>query len=147
MQRCFASWALALASLAVPAAAGAAARSNVFALDRLPKGKSVTIPRPATTLVPINARVQFKATDMPQSLSFVAVNTEGGRTAAIRLAIYDKHADRVSYATIVPGTPFIYPFHAIDPITVIPETRDLTGADLVNLRLQVESNKPLEITH
>lgn len=127
--------------------AWAAASSHAFILDSLPKGKSVTIPHPATTLLSVNMRAQFKATDMPQSLSFTVVHTDGGRVVPIRLAIYDKHADRVNYATVKPGTPFIYPFHAIDPITVIAEMRDPSSIEIYKIKVRVESNKPLEIAH
>lgn len=128
-------------------AVSAATLSHAFVLEHLPKGKSVTIPHPATTLVSVNRRAQFKATDMPQSLSFAVRHAQGGRVLPVRLAIYDKHAERVSYTTVKPGARFIYPFHAIDPITVIAEARDLSGSDHYDLKLEVESNKPLEIAH
>lgn len=120
--------------------------SNAFLLEQLPKGKTVTLPQPATTWVRLNARVQFKATDMPQSLSFAAIQSSGTQAAKIRLAIYDRHAERVQYATVRAGVPFIYPLHGLDPITVIPDLYPGTQAGLTGLKLQVESNKPLEMS-
>lgn len=124
-----------------------AAKQQAFLLEQLPKGKSVTLPQPATTWVQINSRVQFKATDMPQSLSFVAVAPQASDAAKIRLAIYDRQAERVQYATVRSGVPFIYPLHGLDAITVIPELYPRTPGGGSGLKLQVESNKPLEMSH
>lgn len=132
--------------IAMLAAGSAAAQvsTSTFHLDRLPKGKAVTIPRPATTLVPLTERVTLTATDMPQSLSFKAVNTAQGAVHALRLAIYDANSDRVQYVDVQPGTPFLYTFKELAAITVVPQPKAGLPA---TLSLQVESNKPLEIAH
>lgn len=129
--------------------AGSRERSGngIFQLASLPRGKNITIPRPATTHVGLNQRVQLTATDMPQSISLVPVHSHGGALPSMRVAIFDKHADRVTYAEIKPGTPFVYAFQAIDPIILIPEVRAAGASELQAVRLQIESDKPLEIAH
>lgn len=114
-----------------------------FHLDRLPRGKNVTIPKPATTFVPLTSRIQLTATDMPQSISFRPVNLNNGQLQTIRLAIYDPGSERVRYVDVKPGTPFLYAFRKLSSITVIPDAK---GGD-PSLKLQVESNKPLQIAH
>ena len=132
-----------VAAAALSGAALAAAQPTGFYLERLPKGKNVTIPKPATTFVPLSSRVMLTATDMPQSVSFRPVNVGSGPTRPIRLSIYDRSSERVQYIDVKPGTPFLYTFRELGTITVVPES---TGAD-GSLSLQVESNKPLEIAH
>jgi hypothetical protein len=118
-------------------------KAQGFYLDRLPVGKNVTIPKPATTFVPLTSRVQLTATDMPQSLSFTPVDVNGGTPRSIKLSIYDQSAARVKYVVLKPGTPFLYTYRELSSITVIPQAQGAGGA----LALQVESNKPLEIAH
>lgn len=122
---------------------GALGADEAFHLNRLPKGKSVTIPRPATTLMPLNERAAFTATDMPQSLSFTPLETGRGQAEPIKVAIFDRRSERVQYINVVPGTPFLYTFRELATITVIAESKAASST----LLLKVESNKPLEIAH
>lgn len=119
-------------------------RDGVFQLLELPKGKNVTIPRPATTQIPISSTVVLTPTDMPQSISMKPVNVNNGPAGMIRVAIYDKNSDRVKYVDISPTTPFVYQVKNLAPITLIPEGR---GAATASLVLQVQSDKPLQIAH
>lgn len=116
-------------------------RSGVFDLERLPIGKNVTFPRPATTIVPALARVQFTGTDMPQSLSLKAVGAQGGNlgNGSLRISIYDPNAERVIHTEIHGDTVYLYHLRDLRPILVLTE-----GGDH-RLKLQVESNKPLDI--
>lgn len=116
-------------------------RSGVFDLERLPIGKNVTFPRPATTIVPALARVQLTGTDMPQSLSLKAVGAQGGSLGdgVLRISIYDPNADRVIHTEIHKDTLYLYHLRDLRPILVLTE-----GGDH-RLKLQVESNKPLDI--
>lgn len=123
----------------------AMAVDGAFHIDRLPKGKSVTIPRPATTLVPLTSRVVLTATDMPQTISFKSINTKKGPVSALRLSIYDAGASRVQYVDVSPTTPFLYAFKELASITVIVEGNK--GGVIDGSTLQVESNKPLDIAH
>jgi hypothetical protein len=158
MRRC-ANWAakavsswLPLAAVLGAVAGGAASLSAApggesgFHLDRLPKGKSVTITKPATTFVPLSARATFTATDMPQSISLTPVNMRaGGAVPVLRVAIYDKNSSGVQYADIKPGTPFLYAFRDFTPIEVVAELP--SGGEQADVTVRVESNKPLEIGH
>lgn len=125
------------------------AKPKGFYIERLPKGKDVTIPMPATTYVPLAERVMLSSTDMPQMVSFKSVNVGGGKASSIRVAIYDSNASKVHYADVKPGTPYLYNFRGVSSITVIPGLANGSKqlAAYKNLKLQIESNKPLEIAH
>lgn len=142
----------ALAVICMVAAAGPSvaktspkdAKVSGFDLGRLPPGKNVTIPRPATTYVPLTARVVLTATDMPQTVSLKPVNLKAGNVSMLRVSIYDKDSERVQYVDLRPGTPFLYNFKELSSITVIPQAQ---GQVSDGMSLQVESDKPLEIAH
>ena len=121
-------------------------RPVAFDLEALPQGKSVTIPRPATTWVPLTMRARLTATDMPQSLSLRLIMPGTGKTVEnqVKLTIYDPNSERVVYATVRPGVSFVYNFRDLRPIMVVSED---SGGVLRQAKLQVESNKPLEISH
>ena len=130
-------------------ASNAAGMNGAFYLDRLPNGKSVTIPRPATTIVPLTSSVMLTATDIPQSLSIRAVTTSGSAFVAsqpIRISIFDRNSDRVRYVDLKPGMPYVYSMKDLETITVVPQV-GASGAEARNLALRVESDKPLEIAH
>lgn len=117
-----------------------------FDIERLPHGKDVTIPRPATTLVGLGARVKFTATDVPQVLSMKAVHTGGGAATAMRISIFDPESERVRYVDLRPGTPYVYAFQELGSITVIPGLPNAAASGNVHhVRLQIESDKPLSI--
>lgn len=120
--------------------------SGAFELEKLPPGKSVTIPRPATTWVPLAMRARLTATDMPQSLSLRLIGPTGAQLqgAPVKLAIYDPNSERVVYVTVTPGVSFVYNFRDLRPIMVVSED---PGSERRQAKLQVESNKPLELSH
>lgn len=142
---------LLLVLAAAPAAAKAAkpqpsrsAGDGIFRIEALPTGKSVTIPRPATTQVPLAQMVRLTATDLPQSLSFRPVARSGFATGSFRIAITEGEPQKTTYADLTPGTPFLYNFKELATITVVPEAK----AGLPDgVALQIESDKPLEIGH
>jgi hypothetical protein len=116
-----------------------------FHLDRLPQGKNVTIPRPATTYVPLARTVSFTATDTPQSLSLKPINLKaGGFVGPLRVSIMDRESGKLQYVDLKPGMPFLYNFKELGSITVVPQS---SGTVVEGLSLQVESDKPLEIAH
>ncbi len=115
-----------------------------FSLDRLPPGKNVTMPRPATTYVRLASRVVLTGTDMPQTLKFMPINLGNGTVRSLRLAIFDKNSERVQYVRVSPDTPFLYPIKDLSPITVIA---DAIAGSTEGLQLQVESDKPLDVAH
>jgi hypothetical protein len=125
------------------------ARPQGFYIERLPKGKDVTLPIPATTFVPLAETVLLTSTDMPQSVSFKAVNVGSGAASSIRVAIYDAKAAKVHYADIKPGTPYLYQFRDLSSITIVPGlangSKNLDAYK--NIKLKIESNKSLSIAH
>lgn len=124
--------------------AKSSSRDGIFQLLELPKGKNVTIPRPATTQIPVSSTVVLTPTDMPQSISMKPVNINNGPAGMLRVAIYDKNSDRVKYVDLSPSTPFVYQVKNLAPITLIPESR---GSATTSMVLQVQSDKPLQIAH
>lgn len=128
-------------------ASSAAARGgdNGFHLDRLPQGKNVTIPRPATTFVPLSSSINLTATDTPQTVSLKPINLKtGGLVSGLRVSIMDRESGKLQYIELQPGLPFLYNFKDLGSITVIPQA---SGVASQGLSLQVESDKPLEIAH
>ncbi|MCX6110152.1 MAG: hypothetical protein NTZ90_11195 [Proteobacteria bacterium] len=119
-------------------------RGGGFLLTNLPKGKDVTMPQPATTYVPLAARIMLTATDMPQTLSFRPVNIGHGPVHGLRLVIFDENSERVQYRDMQPGTPFLYPVKTLTTVTVMAEA---IGTPSSGVFLQVESDKPLTIAH
>lgn len=116
-----------------------------FHLDRLPQGKNVTIPRPATTFIPLSSTVNLTATDTPQSLSLKPINVKtGGNVSGLRVSIMNRESGKLQYVELKPGMPFVYSFEELGSVTVIPQAN---GVAIEGLSLQVESDKPLEIAH
>jgi plastocyanin len=134
---------LALLGIAAPVAA------KGFNIDRLPHGKDVTIPRPATTYVGAGTRVKFTATDVPQTISLRAIHTAGGKPTTMKVAIFDPLSERVRYVNLTPGTPYVYAFEDLGSITIMPSlpAGDGSSPKFKNFRVQVESDKPLSIAH
>lgn len=120
------------------------AKPEGFYLERLPKGKAVTLPLPARVFVSLKNRVSLQATDSAQVIKLAAVNLDNGKVEPIRLAIFDRHSDRVQYFDLRPGLPFLYNFKGLDKISLIPEKVGKSVS--ANLKLRIESNKPLEVS-
>lgn len=116
-----------------------------FHVERLPRGKSVTIPRPATTYVPVAERVMLTATDMPQTVSFKPINLKSGPASALKLTITEGDSKRSKSVDVSPTTPFLYQFRALSHITVTVDEGGATSRPLDGAALQIESNKPLDI--
>jgi len=139
----------ALVSMGITLASSALSKPTGFYIEQLPKGSDVTLPLPATTFIPLAGRVLLSSTDMPQTISFKAINITGAMASSIRVAIYDANAAKVHYADVKPGTPYLYNFRELSSITIIPGlangSKDLSPYK--NLKLQVESDKPLAIAH
>ena len=140
---------VARASFALLLAAGMISQVSVggesgFFLENLPLGSEVTLPQPATTYVPLSARVTVSATDSPQTLRIVPVNIGGGLVTDIRVAIFDSNQEQVRYVDIRPGTPLLYNFKKLSSIALVVDAAHaatLPGT----LRMRVESDKPLSI--
>ena len=121
----------------------ATAKPEGFYIERLPRGKTVTLPLPATVFVSLKNRVSVRATDSAQLIKLSPVTLDSAKVEPIRLAIYDRHSDRVRYVDLKPGSPFLYNFKGLDKISLVPEK---IGQKVNrNMRLRIESNKPLEV--
>ena len=113
-----------------------------FEIQNLPIGKSVTLPRPATTLVPLDSRVRLTATDHQQSVKFTSVSSKG-TGGPFKLAIYDSLSEKVRYVNLKPGTSVLYHFQGINTIQILPT---VSGNKTKSKgQLQIESNKPLGV--
>lgn len=115
-----------------------------FLLEKLPIGSEVTLPQPATTYVPLTARVTVAATDFPQTLRIMPVNISGGLVTDVRVAIFDAHSEQVRYVDIKPGLPFLYAFKKLSSISLLVDAAQaarLPGT----LRMRIESDKPLSL--
>lgn len=129
-------WSFALASWLVSAPAIA----EPFSLNQVPPGKKVTLPTMTTTVLASMVRVRVTSTDWPQVLKISHRQTKGP-AAPMAIAIYDRHQQRVRYATIRPRKPILYTF------------KDLGSIDIVamNLRrgvdLALSSNSPIGLSH
>lgn len=114
-----------------------------FKLHDLPSGKSVTLPRPATTQVPLNSSVRLTATDRDQTLKLSAKSNVVVPWQAFTLAIYDRNSEKVRYVELSPKASMVYSFRDMAPIQIITKAK---GSNQVEkLWLEVESNKPLTI--
>jgi hypothetical protein len=131
------------ATLAFGAATSSAQANDGFFVEQLPAGKSVTLPRPAITFVPVSGRVTLTATDLPQTVKLTPVNLSAGGAPNIRVAIFDRHQERVRYIDLRAGSPALYNFHALGSIAMVPQT---AGGVASNIRIRIESDKPLEIS-
>ncbi len=115
--------------------------ANGFDLNELPLGKSVTLPTPAKTKIPVESRVRLTATDHQQTLKLTSQGN--GKWTNIKVAIYDQNSEKVRYVNLAPGASIVYNFKDLRPIQIIPTRfkNKRTG----NVWLSVESNRPLTI--
>lgn len=114
-----------------------------FDIMQLPAGKSVTLPRPATTLVPLDSEVRLTATDHGQSVKLSSV-ANMGKGAPFSVAIYDSLSEKARTVTLSPGGSVLYQFLGINTIRILPKIPKAKNPS--GLRLQIESNKPLGIS-
>lgn len=117
--------------------------SELFTLEQLPVGKSVTLPKPATTSMAGTNSVKLTSTDLPQTVKLTAYSTHNAPVPPFKVAIYDPFQDRVQYVEINGKTPVLYNFHALGTINIVPK---LGKAFSSAVRLRVESDKPMEIS-
>lgn len=128
----------ALGALLVSSVAAAVAG---FDITRMPTGKSVTLPNPAITLIPSGNQAVLTATDVPQTIKFSGVGAKG---AAFKVALYDPQQPVVKYLDVRPGQRVVYTFKTLGAIRIIP---NLVSGKGQSVRLRVESNRPLGISH
>lgn len=116
---------------------------QAFQLTELPRGKSVTLPHPALTQVPITERVLLTATDRAQTVK-ISLQVARPQAQPLKLAIYDNQGDRVQYLNLNHENPVLYAFSRLSTIQVVADSA--TIKDPGTTHLMIESNRPLEIT-
>lgn len=124
-------------------AASLQAKPAGFFISSLPRGKDVTLPRPAITYVPLNDRVTVSATDMPQTIKLTSVNLNDGKALPVRVAIYDSKATSVRHIDLKPGLPYLYTFKDVGSVALVPEAPKGVAQSIAQYGLRLESDKPL----
>ncbi|MBC7661947.1 MAG: hypothetical protein H7249_19820 [Chitinophagaceae bacterium] len=111
---------------------------GVFDILQLPEGASVTLPSPATTLVPISTSYRLNPTDKAQVFRISSPPS----ACAVKIEFYDKTSDEVKVATLKGGENVIYRFERFNGVRVhaSPLSKCTTLTKLV-----LDSNRPLEI--
>ena len=115
-----------------------------FDINVLPRGSSVTLPQPATILVPLDTRVTLSATDSPQSLKLTAHNRNKHKATQLEVAVYDPNSERVRYLTIKPDVPYVYSFKGLSSIMIITKAKTTLSTRSQHV-LHIESDKSLTI--
>ena len=111
-----------------------------FQLAEIPRGKEITLPNPATTLVESNQPFHVSSTDKGQTLK---LTLEGGRKRdKLSIRIYDRSQEKVINFKLTKFSPVVYSFKGIDSIRIVPSSKKRIKA-----RIKVESNRPLTIGH
>ena len=117
---------------------------QVFHLSVLPRGKSVTLPTPATTLVKTYNQVILTATGIPQTVKLTTSGAKSGHSSALKVSIYDKDNRSFKEIKIVPSSSALYTFKDLDSVRLVPVP--LRNNRSPNIKLKIESDKPLEIS-
>lgn len=116
-----------------------------FQLTSLPRGKSVTLPRPATTLIPLTEAATLSSTDKSQTLKFSSISVSGGKADPIKISIYDKHSEKPRHLVVKAGSPMVYTFKGLSSIRIQTATIGAGLKTSKSTKLRVESNRPLGI--
>ncbi len=115
------------------------AASDAFLITELPTGKSVTLPHPALTLIPLSESVRLTSTDSTQTIKISLANPVPG---AYKIAIFDPNSAGVKYLKIQKNAAAMYTFRDLSTIQLVPQNINNTqGAQLM-----IESNRPLGIS-
>ena len=111
-----------------------------FQLSEIPRGKEITLPDPATTIVSPNHPFFVASTDNGQTLK---LSLEGARkNEKLLIKIYDRNQDNVVHFKLTQLSPVVYTFKGIDNIRIVPKQKGRIKA-----KIKVESNRPLTIGH
>lgn len=118
----------------------AAEGDSPFDIRWLPKGADVTLPHPATTVVPLNLMHRIIPTDYDQVLK-VSSNQP---SCSLRITVYDSAAPGARTLKLTGSDTVIYRFKKLSTIRVNAED-DRDGACAQTASLTLESNRPLGI--
>ncbi len=109
-----------------------------FDITQLPQGASVTLPSPATTVVPLSTFYRVGPTDKAQVFRISA--SDSG--CAVKVHVYDKTSDQVKTSMLRSGESMIYRFERLNGVRVHASPVESCKA---KTRLVLDSNRPLEI--
>lgn len=115
--------------------------SRTFNPLQMPKGAKVTLPQPATMKMPIDMTVQLGATDRAQALSLLAL---GKGAKPIRVKINDLTLNTTKIIHLFPGRPVFYNYTSLSTVRLEASSE---GKNSTSRQVQIESNRPLEISH
>ncbi len=118
-----------------------------FFVESLPKGARITIPQPATTIVPVGMQVFVGATDRGQAIKLTPMyKTKNKQLIKIDLKQSISGTKQLSY-DLRRTRPLVYSFDGLETVRVASE---YTGAgDHLDGKtlLKIESNRPIQISH
>ena len=115
-------------------------KASTFHFNQLPKGKSVTLPSPAATLVPVNQTITLSSTDMPQTIKLTLMPKS--QQKKIEVVIYDSHSDTPQKIKLIAKVPATYSFKNLYSIRLLSRTLSKSPA---KSNILIESNKPMTI--
>lgn len=116
--------------------------STIFNPLQMPKGAKVTLPQPATMVMPIDMTVNLGATDRSQALSLLAV---GSGSKPIQVRINDLSLKTVKVVNLYPGRRVFYNYTSLSTVKL---EASLNGSKInKRSKVQIESNRPLEISY
>jgi hypothetical protein len=118
-----------------------------FFIEILPKGASITIPQPATTIVPIGMQVFVGATDRGQAIKLTPMyKTKKKQLIKIDLKQSRSGTRQLSY-DLRKSRPLVYSFDGLETVRVASEYTGLGNHLDGRTYLKIESNRPIEISH
>lgn len=109
-----------------------------FDIMQLPKGASVTLPSPATSLIPLSQYYRIGPTDKAQVFRISA--PQGA--CPVKVQVFDKQSEDVKVSTIKAGESMIYRFERLNGVRVHAAPVALCKS---MTKLVLDSNRPLEI--
>jgi hypothetical protein len=114
-----------------------------FDINQVPKGKSITLPPPALSVISLPATLTLKATDRKQTIKLSTLHSSGP-SSQVKVGIFTAGSDRVRYVTLKPASPVIYTFSKLETIRLESQlVKEATK--LSKMKMVLESNRPLQI--
>jgi hypothetical protein len=111
-----------------------------FQLADIPRGKEITLPNPATTIVSPTHAFHVASTDNGQTLK---LSLEGGGVKdKLSIKVYGKNQENIVYFMLSKVSPVVYSVKGIDNIRIVPSYKGR-----IRSKIKVESNRPLTIGH
>lgn len=115
-----------------------------FDINQIPKGKSITLPPPARSVISVPSTLTLTATDRKQTIKLSSLHRSGPRSQ-VKVGIFNTGSERVRYVTLKPGSPVIYTFSNLETIRLESQFLE-ASTKLSKMKMVLESNRPLQIT-